>query len=867
MNIENKNEELISLFHKAGITGKNIIFDVLDSGVAAVDTLRPVNMTPSVEGDKSDHGTKVAWLLHNACPDAEIRSYYCACASHLITALMHISNKALQEPDRQHVVNISMVVNDKDEVDAELKRVIDALTKANIPVVCAAGNDGAEKYNRYPSCFVSPYTVSAIDDDGKKCNFTTWHDEVDFAEFGYQVLMKRADGATIRQSGTSFASPILAGKIGLLHCEAMEKGRRMTDTELYERLKAGCIELGAAGRDSYFGWGHVQVEPGAAMPKLPLPEENSESTEELLVRDDIKNVKTANTSMRKEFHDKGYKGKDIIFAVFDSGVNPVSRLKNKVTAAMPNADTDKNGHGTFVAGQLIEWCPDAEILSYNILGKGDCTPDEMNAAVASFLKTAKDDRSHQYIVNMSLSGRYDPNMEQIREFKKMLEELVDMNIPVVVAAGNDGEQVLNLFPSCFECPICVSSVNEKCKKSSFSTWHNEVDFAEHGEKVSGLGLSGGTTLKSGTSMACPNVAGKLGLLMSMYYTQNGTWMSEPEAYEKLKWLAHDFGNTGRDPYYGWGFVELELLDMKAEKPVEQPKEETKEEQKENPNDEPNIPEGKMNIVDTGLTWPNGKGNKRSKTDHIQIHHTVGNYGTPTKWASLHKSKQNDGQKGVPYSFLVLSDGTVYLGRGWEYSHGGVKDATTNNANQRSISISLNGNMLDDELPTKAQLAAAVELTKEAMKRYNLTAKDVLGHNEIPLYENGKKTGKLYATQCPGMDMDEFRKMLSDGVEGDTGDKTTGTTPTPTPDTTKPVQPPTEPETGNNEVLPCYVKYTGSSYVNVRQKASTDSKSLGKFKAKEVAIKISESNGWDEIVLYNQSPIVRGWCSNKWNKKV
>lgn len=169
------------------------------------------------------------------------------------------------------------------------------------------------------------------------------------------------------------------------------------------------------------------------------------------------------------------------------------------------------------------------------------------------------------------------------------------------------------------------------------------------------------------------------------------------------------------------------------------------------------------VIDTGLVWPHGTGNLRKTTDHIQIHHTVGFYGTPEKWAALHKRKiEKDGHKGVGYNFLVCQNGEIYLGRPVDRSHGGVKDNLTNSANQRSVAIAFDGDMRDDALPTQVQWRAAIRLTKDLMAMYNISADAVLGHNEIPVYEDGRPTGKTYPTACPCIDMDAFRAELKGG---------------------------------------------------------------------------------------------------------
>lgn len=240
-------------------------------------------------------------------------------------------------------------------------------------------------------------------------------------------------------------------------------------------------------------------------------------------------------------------------------------------------------------------------------------------------------------------------------------------------------------------------------------------------------------------------------------------------------------------------------------------------------------------IDTGLNWPIQL-IKRKITDHIQIHHTVGKYGSPQRWAALHQSRIAEGQRGVPYSYLVLQDGTVYLGRGHAYGHGGVKDNVTNNANQRSVSVALDGDMREEGLPTEKQLAAAIRLTKDLMALYKLPVSAILGHNEIPLYENGKPTGKTYATLCPCIDMEAFRAAV-------------GTSQAPSHEPGSPIQ----------VTLPALYVYAGDSGVNVRSGPGTENNVLGKLTAGQRCIVLTMANGWAEIILHEQTPMLRGWC--------
>jgi hypothetical protein len=172
------------------------------------------------------------------------------------------------------------------------------------------------------------------------------------------------------------------------------------------------------------------------------------------------------------------------------------------------------------------------------------------------------------------------------------------------------------------------------------------------------------------------------------------------------------------------------------------------------------------LKDVGCKWPEGR-SLRSITDHIQIHHTVGDYTTPARFLALHNARVADpNYRGIEYSFGVAPNGDVFDGRGLLYKHGAVKNSLTKNAAgigaaDRSVSIALLGDMRNEGMPTDAQMLTALRLAYDCMTYFNLSFAAVLGHNEIPLYSGGKPTGKLYPTLCPVIDMNEFRGRIID----------------------------------------------------------------------------------------------------------
>lgn len=525
-------------------------------------------------------------------------------------------------------------------------------------------------------------------------------------------------------------------------------------------------------------------------------------------------IEKRNQEITAAYRAQGITGKGLVFDVLDTGIEPVGVLKDAQNMT-PEYEGDTKGHGTMVAYLIKDACPDAQIRSYCAIPKGYGTHKTIQACLEHVLEMAKQETDKQHIVNMSLSGNYNLNSPETKALKQVINDLTALNVQVVCAAGNDGKEVPNAVPGCFEAPYTASAITAAGKHAGFSTLHDEVDFAEHGEDVYTMDMETNYVRASGTSFSSPILAAKIGLVQSHAKETQGRWLSDAEVYQILLDNVKDMGASGRDRIYGWGFVDLPA-------PAERKSE--------------------VNIIDTGLVWPNGKGNLRAKTDHIQIHHTVGYYGTPEKWNALHKSKQAEGQRGVPYSFLVKQNGEIYLGRGWEYSHGAVKDALTNNANQRSIAIALDGDMRNDNLPTEAQLQSALALVQEGMARYGVPVEKVIGHNEVPL-----SAGGTYKTECPSMDMNDFRAMLK------------GETPEPKPEPEKP-----EPEKPEPVEFPCYAVYAGSTYVNLR--TSPSGEAIGKVGRGDRVVMlqtaVSNKREWAEVILLADKPL-RGWCVTDW----
>lgn len=199
----------------------------------------------------------------------------------------------------------------------------------------------------------------------------------------------------------------------------------------------------------------------------------------------------------------------------------------------PDADPlDCHGHGTHVAAiaagsaashgetaVAAGMAPDAEILAYKTFGcAGTATTDVILAAMDQAARDGAD------IVNLSLGF---PLASADSPFRTAVENLTRSGITVVAAAGNHGSAAyVTSAPGVADTAISVaaadaSAVSETAAVSDFTSAGPRVgdsavkpDITAPGTNIASaaVGTGTGTTLKSGTSMAAPVIAGIAALI-------------------------------------------------------------------------------------------------------------------------------------------------------------------------------------------------------------------------------------------------------------------------------------------------------------------------------------------------------------------
>lgn len=278
--------------------------------------------------------------------------------------------------------------------------------------------------------------------------------------------------------------------------------------------------------------------------------------------------------------------RDIIYAVVDTGVD-TSHTDLMVNAwlnsdELPDGqDTDGNGyvddtggwncagnnnnpgdysyHGTHVAGIAaaqtnnyigIAGVAQAQIMPLRALGG----PQGITSAASECIRYAADNGAH--IIGMSW---WAPDSQTIRD---AITYAWDQGSLLTKSAGNQyGGGVT--FPGYLDEVIATSALDSPDTLASFSSVGEDVEVTAPGANiwstVPGGGIEGAYNSLGGTRMAQPHTAGVAALIWSV-----NPDLTNQDVRDILQQTAHDLGDPGRDPLFGYGRIDAEAAVAAAE---------------------------------------------------------------------------------------------------------------------------------------------------------------------------------------------------------------------------------------------------------------------------------------------------------------
>jgi thermitase len=174
---------------------------------------------------------------------------------------------------------------------------------------------------------------------------------------------------------------------------------------------------------------------------------------------------------------------------------------------------DLNNHGTHAAGiaaattnnsrGIAGMAPNVYIYAVRVLdANGSGSLDD----VANGIYHAVDNGVK--VVSLSLGGP-----SGATSLQNAVNYAASKGVVVVAAAGNESTSAPS-YPAYYSNAIAVAATDRNDNKASFSNYGSWVDVAAPGVDIASTVRNGGYAYMSGTSMACPLVAGIAGLLAS-----------------------------------------------------------------------------------------------------------------------------------------------------------------------------------------------------------------------------------------------------------------------------------------------------------------------------------------------------------------
>ncbi len=171
---------------------------------------------------------------------------------------------------------------------------------------------------------------------------------------------------------------------------------------------------------------------------------------------------------------------------------------------------DKHGHGTHVSGiaaangTINGVAPDARIIIIKACNSsGSCFDDAIKSGINWCVNNAT--LFNISVISMSLGAGLNTNYCNSDPLAANINNATRNNIPVVVAAGNDGNTTGISAPACVENASAIGSIRKDDSTLDFNR-NSLVKLLAPGVAINSTYLSGYTEL-SGTSMSTPHAAG------------------------------------------------------------------------------------------------------------------------------------------------------------------------------------------------------------------------------------------------------------------------------------------------------------------------------------------------------------------------
>ena len=262
-------------------------------------------------------------------------------------------------------------------------------------------------------------------------------------------------------------------------------------------------------------------------------------------------------------------GTGVKVAIIDTGIdyshpdlddNFNSELLGYDFADNDNNPMDYDGHGTHCAGivaaedneiGVIGVAPDADLYALKVFtDAGSGSYSDVVSALEWSIDNGMD------VISMSIGSKGDPGIEP------WIDAAYGAGIILIGSAGNEGNPAGRgdnvIYPAKYKNVTAVAATDISDERARWSSTGPDVELSAPGVSIYSTYLDNRYAYMSGTSMACPHVAGTAALVIASGITDsNGDGMINDEVRARLQKTAEDLGAAGFDTKYGYGLVDAE----------------------------------------------------------------------------------------------------------------------------------------------------------------------------------------------------------------------------------------------------------------------------------------------------------------------
>lgn len=242
--------------------GSGVRIGLVDGGVAAHPSLGPVEQRGFAPGGLkvSAHGTAVASLMvgrsgafRGAAPGARllVADVYGGSPTGGSAAII-AQALAWMARNKVPVINVSLV----GPPNVTLRAAVAALVARGHLVVAAVGNDGPAAPPLYPASYPGVVSVTGVDARRRVLPEAGRGGHVDFSAPGADMAGASSRGGYVTLRGTSFAAPLVAGRLAL----GLPAPDKADADRALDALSRQARDLGARGADPVYGKGLVAFE-------------------------------------------------------------------------------------------------------------------------------------------------------------------------------------------------------------------------------------------------------------------------------------------------------------------------------------------------------------------------------------------------------------------------------------------------------------------------------------------------------------------------------------------------------------------------------------------------------------------------------